>query len=147
MASARHDHAGRHGGVRRHVQEGPADIEIGLAFPHEEQGRRRVDAHADERHPRAATIDNLALQAVPLKYTRLIGIGLERLSPLAIVAIGGLMVSTFLTMAYVPVLYSLFEDLQQTVRRGLRPEPPHPVRGRTWFLRWGLADPAGASEM
>jgi len=39
-------------------------------------------------------------------------IGLERLSPLAIVAIGGLMVSTFLTMVYVPILYSLFEDLQ-----------------------------------
>jgi len=39
-------------------------------------------------------------------------IGLERLSPLAIVAIGGLMVSTFLTMVYVPILYSLFDDLQ-----------------------------------
>lgn len=40
-------------------------------------------------------------------------VGLERLSPLAIVAIGGLMVSTFLTMVYVPILYSLFEDLQK----------------------------------
>jgi Cu/Ag efflux pump CusA len=39
-------------------------------------------------------------------------IGLERLSPLAIVAIGGLMVSTFLTMVYVPILYSVFEDAQ-----------------------------------
>lgn len=39
-------------------------------------------------------------------------IGLERLSPLAIVAIGGLLVSTFLTMVYVPIFYSLFEDLQ-----------------------------------
>ncbi len=37
-------------------------------------------------------------------------IGLERLSPLAVVAIGGLIVSTFLTMVYVPVLYSLFEE-------------------------------------
>ena len=37
-------------------------------------------------------------------------IGLERLSPLAVVAIGGLMVSTFLTMVYVPIIYSLFED-------------------------------------
>ena len=37
-------------------------------------------------------------------------IGLERLSPLAVVAIGGLMVSTFLTMVYVPILYSLFEE-------------------------------------
>ena len=46
-------------------------------------------------------------------------IGLERLSPLAIVAIGGLMVSTFLTMVYVPVLYSLFEDAQLAVERFL----------------------------
>jgi multidrug efflux pump subunit AcrB len=44
-------------------------------------------------------------------------IGLERLSPLAIIAIGGLMVSTFLTMVYVPVVYSLFEDGQEAMRR------------------------------
>ena len=44
-------------------------------------------------------------------------IGLERLSPLAIVAIGGLMVSTFLTMVYVPILYSLLEDAQLYIQR------------------------------
>ncbi len=44
-------------------------------------------------------------------------IGLERLSPMAIVAIGGLMVSTFLTMVYVPILYSLFEDARVFVTR------------------------------
>jgi Cu/Ag efflux pump CusA len=38
-------------------------------------------------------------------------IGLERLSPLAVVAIGGLMVSTFLTLIYVPIFYTIFEDL------------------------------------
>jgi multidrug efflux pump subunit AcrB len=37
-------------------------------------------------------------------------VGLERLSPLAVVAIGGLMVSTFLTLIYVPVLFTLIED-------------------------------------
>lgn len=44
-------------------------------------------------------------------------IGLERLSPLAVVAIGGLLVSTFLTMVYVPIFYSLFEDGENAVRR------------------------------
>jgi len=44
-------------------------------------------------------------------------IGLERLSPLAVVAIGGLMVSTFLTMVYVPILYSLFEDGRSALTR------------------------------
>jgi multidrug efflux pump subunit AcrB len=47
-------------------------------------------------------------------------IGLERLSPLAVAAIGGLLVSTFLTMVYVPVLYSLSEDGQAAVSRIFR---------------------------
>jgi multidrug efflux pump subunit AcrB len=51
-------------------------------------------------------------------------IGLERLSPLAVVAIGGLLVSTFLTMVYVPVLYSLFEDGRAAVAR-LLGRPAH----------------------
>ncbi|NOZ93839.1 MAG: efflux RND transporter permease subunit [Acidobacteria bacterium] len=43
-------------------------------------------------------------------------VGLERLSPLAIVAIGGLLVATFLTMVYVPILYSLLEDAHTAVK-------------------------------
>jgi multidrug efflux pump subunit AcrB len=57
-------------------------------------------------------------------------IGLERLSPLAIVAIGGLLVSTFLTMVYVPILYSLFEDGQLAAERfwhRLFPAKPAPL--------------------
>jgi Putative silver efflux pump len=42
-------------------------------------------------------------------------IGLERLSPLAVVAIGGLMISTFLTLIYVPILYSLFDELKEKI--------------------------------
>ena len=38
-------------------------------------------------------------------------IGLERLAPLAVVAIGGLLVATFLTMIYVPIFFTLFDDL------------------------------------
>ena len=40
-------------------------------------------------------------------------LGLERLSPLAVVAIGGLFVATFLTLIYVPVFYELFDGLRQ----------------------------------
>ncbi len=39
-------------------------------------------------------------------------LGLERLSPLAVVAIGGLIVSTLLTLVYVPIFYSLAEQLR-----------------------------------
>ncbi len=50
-------------------------------------------------------------------------IGLERLSPLAVVAIGGLMVSTFLTLIYVPVFYDMFENARAwlTASRGATP--------------------------
>ena len=40
-------------------------------------------------------------------------LGLERLSPLAVVAIGGLFVATFLTLIYVPLFYSLIDKLRQ----------------------------------
>lgn len=38
-------------------------------------------------------------------------IGLERLSPLAVVAIGGLLVGTFLTLVYIPLFYYVLEKI------------------------------------
>jgi multidrug efflux pump subunit AcrB len=46
-------------------------------------------------------------------------IGLERLSPLAVVAIGGLLVSTFLTLVYVPLIYALLERARAWMGHGL----------------------------
>jgi multidrug efflux pump subunit AcrB len=51
-------------------------------------------------------------------------IGLERLSPLAVVAIGGLMVSTFLTLIYVPVFYEIFDLLKVRLAGALSGEGP-----------------------
>jgi multidrug efflux pump subunit AcrB len=48
-------------------------------------------------------------------------IGLERLSPLAVVAIGGLVVSTFLTLVYVPLIYDLIERARARIARALAP--------------------------
>jgi multidrug efflux pump subunit AcrB len=45
-------------------------------------------------------------------------IWLERLSPLAVVAIGGLLVSTFLTLIYVPIFYTLFDGSGEKVCGG-----------------------------
>jgi len=39
-------------------------------------------------------------------------VGLERLSPLAVVASGGLLVGTFLTLVYFPILYTLAEEVK-----------------------------------
>ena len=58
--------------------------------------------------PILMTAFGTAVGMVPIALER--AIGLERLSPLAMVAIGGLMVSTFLTLLNVPFFYTLFED-------------------------------------
>ncbi|MFO7748677.1 MAG: efflux RND transporter permease subunit, partial [Desulfobacteraceae bacterium] len=54
-------------------------------------------------------------------------VGLERLSPLGIVAGSGLLVGTFLTMVVVPVVYSGMDSLSNGVRKlglWLKAEPP-----------------------
>ena len=43
-------------------------------------------------------------------------VGIERLSPLAVVAIGGLIAGTFLTLVAVPVLYYLLESTRYTIK-------------------------------
>lgn len=40
-----------------------------------------------------------------------LAVGLERLAPLAVVAVGGLIVSTFLTLFFIPLFYSIADDL------------------------------------
>lgn len=44
-------------------------------------------------------------------------VGLERLSPLAVVAGTGLLIGTFLTMIVVPVVYSSLDSLKQTINK------------------------------
>jgi multidrug efflux pump subunit AcrB len=46
-----------------------------------------------------------------------LAVGLERLSPLAVVAIGGLLVSTILTLVYVPLFYTVLEDIKSRLAR------------------------------
>ena len=54
---------------------------------------------------------------IPIAAQR--AIGLERLSPLAVVAIGGLFVSTFLTLVYVPIFYELFDTVREKTKEFL----------------------------
>jgi len=68
--------------------------------------------------PILMTAFGTAVGMLPIALER--GIGLERLSPLAVVAIGGLIVSTFLTLLYVPIFYTLFEDGINLLKAGFR---------------------------
>ena len=92
-------------------------------------GASTLDALKGSVHVRTRpiimTAFGTAVGMVPIALER--AIGLERLSPLAVVAIGGLMVSTFLTLLYVPIFYTLFDDLGARVR-SLRRPTGHPAR-------------------
>ncbi len=84
-----------------------------------EQGTATIEALKESVRVRARpilmTAFATAVGMVPIALER--AIGLERLSPLAIVAIGGLLVSTFLTLIYVPIFYTIFEDIIRWVKR------------------------------
>ena len=86
-----------------------------------EQGSTTLQALTDSvrvrTRPIIMTAFGTAVGMVPIALER--AIGLERLSPLAVVAIGGLMLSTFLTLLYVPIFYTLFEDGVEWVKRVL----------------------------
>jgi len=69
-----------------------------------------------------ALLDSVAKRSRPILMTALASavgmlplalewaVGIERLSPLALVAIGGLLAGTFLTLLAVPVFFSLLES-------------------------------------
>jgi HAE1 family hydrophobic/amphiphilic exporter-1 len=57
-----------------------------------------------------------------------IGEGAEQRAPMAHAVIGGLITSTALTLFVVPVVYTLFDDLVNRLRRGPRRDPEHPRR-------------------
>ena len=83
-----------------------------------EEGRKKgMDMHDAileairlRARPILMTAFGTSVGMLPVAFQR--AIGLERLSPLAVVAIGGLMIGTFLTLIYVPIFYILFERLK-----------------------------------
>ena len=84
-----------------------------------EQGATTLQALTDSvrvrTRPIIMTAFGTAVGMVPIAMER--AIGLERLSPLAVVSIGGLMLSTFLTLLYVPIFYTIFENLSGWVKK------------------------------
>jgi multidrug efflux pump subunit AcrB len=69
------------------------------------------------RRTRPILMTALSTIAGMLPIAAEMAVGLERLSPLAVVAIAGLMVSTFLTLAYVPVLYLVTDRIKSKIIR------------------------------
>ncbi len=86
-----------------------------------EEGKKRgMDMHDAileairlRARPILMTAFGTSVGMLPVAFQR--AIGLERLSPLAVVAIGGLIIGTFLTLIYVPIFYILFERLKNKI--------------------------------
>lgn len=78
-----------------------------------EEGLNRSDAILNairtRTRPIIMTATSTMVGMLPIALER--AVGLERLSPLAVVVTGGLFVSTFLTLLYVPVFYTIFDDM------------------------------------
>jgi multidrug efflux pump subunit AcrB len=73
-----------------------------------------VDAVKVRTRPVLMTAFGTSVGMVPIALGW--ALGLERLAPLAAVAIGGLLLGTFLTLFFVPLLLSLIEDLKSFLR-------------------------------
>ncbi len=78
------------------------------------QGTPRHEAivRAIRTRTRPIVMTALSTMAGMLPIALEMAVGLERLSPLAVVAISGLLVSTVLTLVYVPLFYTVFEDIK-----------------------------------
>jgi multidrug efflux pump subunit AcrB len=70
-----------------------------------------LDAVEKRTRPILMTAISSAVGMIPLALEWAVGI--ERLSPLAVVAIGGLLTGTFLTLLAVPVFFSMLVSLRQ----------------------------------
>jgi multidrug efflux pump subunit AcrB len=89
-----------------------------------EHGLSRWDAVLDACHKRARPIvmTTLAMGAGMLPIAIGFGTDPSFRAPMAIVVIGGLITSTFLSLLVIPVVYTLVDDLLQWGRRRKQPE-------------------------
>ncbi|MFP3941533.1 MAG: efflux RND transporter permease subunit [Thermoanaerobaculia bacterium] len=93
-------------------------------------GRVQAIRRAIRRRTRPILMTTFSTMVGMLPVALETAVGLERLSPLAVVAIGGLLVSSFLVLVYVPVVATLLEDGTAALARAgrwLRPGHPAPA--------------------
>lgn len=84
-------------------------------------GVERNQALLDAGHKRARPIimTTIAMVAGMVPSALALGVGGEFRSPMAIAVIGGLIVSTILSLLFVPALFSVINSLKTRLRRGL----------------------------
>ncbi|MEF2552509.1 efflux RND transporter permease subunit [Aurantimonas sp. A2-1-M11] len=108
---------------------------VDFAVEQEKHGMAQTDAIIDAGRKRARPIimTTLAMAAGMVPAALATGEGGEFRAPMAIAVIGGLLVSTVLSLVFIPSLYTLMDDLSHTVGRMFR-----------WLLRPNAGDESGA---
>ena len=88
-----------------------------------DRGLNRMEALLDACHKRARPIvmTTIAMGAGMLPIALGIGVDPSFRSPMAIVVIGGLITSTFLSLLVIPVLFTYVDDVVQWLVRSVRP--------------------------
>jgi multidrug efflux pump subunit AcrB len=96
-----------------------------------DHGLSRADAIIDACRKRARPIvmTTIAMGAGMLPIALGIGVDPSFRSPMAIVVIGGLITSTFLSLLVIPVVFTYVDDMVQKVRGWLHRKPPHGALG------------------
>jgi len=85
------------------------------------RGVPRAEAMLDAGHKRARPIimTTIAMTAGMVPSALAVGAGGEFRAPMAVAVIGGLLLSTLLSLLFVPSLFSAIEGLRQRARRML----------------------------
>lgn len=88
----------------------------------EQEGMKRLDAIMDAAHKRARPIlmTTFAMGAGMVPIAIGWGADVEFRSPMAIAVLGGLISSTFLSLLYIPAIFTIVDDVAQFARRNLR---------------------------
>ena len=105
---------------------------VDFAIEEVKQGVTRKEAIIDAGRKRARPIvmTTIAMSAGMIPAALALGDGGEFRAPMAIAVIGGLMVSTLLSLVFVPSFYTIMDDA---------------AIGTAWLLRW-LVKPNSADE-
>jgi len=111
-----------------------------------DRGMTRMEALLDACHKRARPIvmTTIAMAAGMLPIAIGLGVDPSFRSPMAIVVIGGLITSTFLSLLVIPVIFTFVDDMVQGIHRIVkRPHHHHPAPTEGGGPMPGLKAPEG----
>jgi multidrug efflux pump subunit AcrB len=94
-----------------------------------DRGMSRMEALLDACHKRARPIimTTIAMGAGMLPIALGWGVDPSFRSPMAIVVIGGLITSTFLSLLVIPVVFTFVDDVVLKIQGWFRRKRPHPA--------------------